>query len=113
MSEAVDEPLEKNSETFLREVAIVREDFRNVPLAHHDHRNAVGETVALVCACFVEGKASQKVIMSLGHYFDIRICQKLFDYQHRSSPGFVPVFSKEIQDFDQDRICRDDLGISN
>ena len=47
--------LKESSEPFLREMVIVRENVGDVSFAHRDHRDAIGEAVAFVCARIVKG----------------------------------------------------------
>jgi hypothetical protein len=53
-------PLEQFGKPFLREMIIMRQDFGNAFPMHHQHRDAVGQAVALVGAGFVEGQAGQE-----------------------------------------------------
>src|SRR5258708_2003153 len=52
--------LEKNLETFLREVAIMGEHVCDVPFSHRHHGDAVRQAIALVASSLIQIKTSQK-----------------------------------------------------
>ena len=92
--------LKQRGKALLREVVIMREDFADVPLMHRGHGYAISQTIAFVGARLVEIQPGKKVLVSLGHYFGMSICEKLFDYRDGSEPCLSPVFGKEVQHFD-------------
>lgn len=72
-------PLEQLGKPFLREVIIMRKDFGDPFLPHHEHRDAICQAVAFVRAGFVEGKAVQKRLVGLLADDDAWVGQNAFD----------------------------------
>src|SRR5262249_27300040 len=67
--------LKQNLKAFLGEMAVVREQAGNTALAHHVHRNAVGEAVAFVGARFAHRQATEKSLGTSRYDFNLLICE--------------------------------------
>jgi hypothetical protein len=104
--------MKEEPETFLRKMAVVREDLDEVVLPHDVHGNAVGEAVLLIGALFVECEARKEGFMGLGLHGNAGVGEDASHKVDRSLPEAWPCRTADGEKFGEHFIRRPEAVFS-
>ena len=81
---------------FLLEMPVVRQNVGQSFVAHREHGDAVGQTIAFVHACFVKGDAREKSFMGVRYDHDPWRLERNADIADSLAPEMRTLFGEKI-----------------
>ena len=91
--------LEKNGETFLREVPIMRERVCDAPFSHRHHRDAVRQAIALVASSLIQIQDLARVIVLFVAGPQCPSASCFFEHSHHNAALSFTCIREVVEEF--------------